>query len=54
MTAFIITEDFPKSQVEFDKRFSTQRACYEYLFKLLTGSVRNTFTFAPAVNTSNL
>ena len=34
MTEFIITEDFPKSQVEFDKRFSTQRACYEYLFKL--------------------
>lgn len=34
MTEFIITEDFPKSQVEFDKRFSTERACYEYLFKL--------------------
>jgi len=33
MTEFIITEDFPKSQVEFDKRFSTERACYEYLFK---------------------
>jgi transposase-like protein len=34
MTEFLITEDFPKSQVEFDKRFSTERACYEYLSKL--------------------
>ncbi len=34
MTEFTITEDFPKSQIEFDKRFSTQRACYDYLFNL--------------------
>jgi len=34
MTDFIITEDFSKCQVEFDKWFSTERACYEYLFKL--------------------
>ena len=34
MTEFTITEDFPKNQVEFEKRFSNPRACYEYLFKL--------------------
>jgi transposase-like protein len=34
MTEFMITEDFPKNQVEFDKRFSTERTCYEYLCKL--------------------
>ena len=34
MTEFTITENFPKNQVEFDKRFSTQRACYDYLFNL--------------------
>jgi hypothetical protein len=33
MTEFIITEDFPKSQVEFDRRFSTEKACYLYLLK---------------------
>ena len=33
MTDFIITEDFPKDETEFDKRFSTEQACYEYLFK---------------------
>jgi transposase-like protein len=32
MTAFYITEDFPKSQIEFDKRFATEKACYHYLF----------------------
>jgi len=32
MEAFTITEDFPKSEVEFDQRFSHPKACYEYLF----------------------
>jgi len=34
MTAFCITEDFPKSEIEFDKRFATERACYDYLSKV--------------------
>jgi len=34
MTEFIISEDFPKNEAEFDKRFSTEQACFEYLFKL--------------------
>jgi hypothetical protein len=33
MTTFTITEDFPKSEVEFDARFSDPKAFYEYLFK---------------------
>lgn len=33
MTDFTITEDFPKNEIEFDQRFSTPRACYDYLFK---------------------
>jgi transposase-like protein len=33
MTDFIITEDFPKNEAEFDERFSTEQACREYLFK---------------------
>ena len=33
MTDFTITEDFPKSEIEFDQRFSDPKACYEYLFK---------------------
>jgi len=33
MTTFTITEDFPKSEVEFHARFSDAKACYEYLFK---------------------
>jgi hypothetical protein len=32
MTDFTITEDFPKSEIEFDQRFSNPDACYEYLF----------------------
>ena len=32
MEAFTITEDFPKSEVEFDQRFSDPKACYAYLF----------------------
>jgi len=34
MTEFITPEDFPKNEAEFDKRFSTEDACFEYLFKL--------------------
>ncbi len=33
MTDFTITEDFPKSEIEFDARFSNLQACYDYLFK---------------------
>lgn len=33
MTDFTITEDFPKSEIEFDQRFSDPKACYDYLFK---------------------
>ena len=32
MTDFTITEDFPKNEIEFDKRFSKPEACYDYLF----------------------
>jgi hypothetical protein len=31
MNDFIITEDFPNSEIEFDQRFSNTEACYEYL-----------------------
>ena len=34
MTEFYITEDFPKSQIEFEKRFATEKACCDYLFKM--------------------
>jgi len=34
MTEFIISEDFPKNEAEFDKRFSSEQKCFEYLFKL--------------------
>jgi len=33
MRDFKITEDFPKSEIEFDQRFSDPKACYDYLFK---------------------
>ena len=33
MTDFTITEEFPKNEIEFDKRFSNPKACYNYLFK---------------------
>jgi hypothetical protein len=33
MTEFTIVEDFPKSEIEFDSRFSKPEACYDYLFK---------------------
>jgi hypothetical protein len=34
MTEFIIMEDFPKSEIEFDQRFLDKSACYDYLFKM--------------------
>ena len=34
MKEFTITEDFPKSEIEFDMRFSNPSACYDYLFCL--------------------
>ena len=34
MKTFYMTEDFPKSEIEFNKRFATERACYEYLSKI--------------------
>ncbi|BBO88141.1 hypothetical protein DSCOOX_13210 [Desulfosarcina ovata subsp. ovata] len=34
MTDFTITEDFPRSEIEFDARFSDPDACYQYLFQL--------------------
>ena len=62
MTAFYINDDFPKSEIEFDRRFATEGACYDYLFRLkwptalcaasvginLTGLAQNTFTSARA------
>ena len=29
MTDFTITEDFPRSEIEFDARFSNPEACYQ-------------------------
>ena len=34
MKEFIITEDFPKSEIEFDQRFLDEAACYQYLLNL--------------------
>lgn len=34
MKEFTITEDFPKSEIEFDLRFHHPAACYDYLFKM--------------------
>jgi transposase-like protein len=34
MTENTVVEDFPKNEAEFDKRFSTPQACYEYLFAM--------------------
>ena len=31
MTDFTITEDFPKSEIEFDQRFSNPEACYKFM-----------------------
>ncbi len=33
MTEFKITESFPKSEIEFDHRFSDPAVCYRYLFQ---------------------
>lgn len=32
MTDFTVTEDFPRSEIEFDQRFSQPQACFDYLF----------------------
>jgi len=32
---FIIIEDFPHCEIDFDKRFSKLSACYDYLFKMI-------------------
>lgn len=29
-----MTEDFPKNEVDFDNRFSSEQACFDYLFQL--------------------
>lgn len=34
MTEFIVTDDFPKNEAEFDKQFSKAQACYKYLFAI--------------------
>ena len=35
MTEFIIMEDFPKSEIEFDKQFFYDKStCYDYLLKM--------------------
>lgn len=33
MKQFIITEDFPMNELEFDKRFCNEQACHDYLFQ---------------------
>jgi transposase-like protein len=34
MKEFVIMEDFPKSEIEFDQRFLDPSACYQYLFTM--------------------
>lgn len=34
MNEFVIVEDFPKNQIEFDRRFYDESACIEYLYQL--------------------
>lgn len=34
MTEFMITEDFPKSQLDFEGRFANEHACRDYLAKM--------------------
>lgn len=34
MKDFTITEDFPRSEIDFDSRFSDLKACYDYLLAL--------------------
>ena len=33
MAKFTVTDDFPKSEIDFDARFSNPEACYQYLFQ---------------------
>lgn len=35
MTEFSIAEDFPRNQVEFEKRFCSEQACRDYLAKII-------------------
>ena len=35
MNTFTIREDFPKSEIEFDKRFSDIEKCYDYLLQTI-------------------
>jgi len=34
MAEIIISEDFPRNQVEFEKRFASEQACRDYLAKI--------------------
>jgi hypothetical protein len=34
MEEFVVTEDFPQDQLEFDRPFKDERDCLDYLFKL--------------------
>ena len=44
MTDFMITEDFPKNEIEFDERFLSPKACYDYLVtSLIKRIIRGTF-----------
>ena len=68
MTDFTIADDFPRSEIEFDARFSNPDACYDYLLisngpmdlpvsdaaMISTGSARESCTFAPTVSSRTL
>ncbi len=68
MRDFTITEDFPKDEIELDKRFSNPKARYDYLFQQKlpegfvcnngvienTGTAQGTSIFAPSVSTNFL
>ena len=44
MSEFVIMEEnFPSSEIEFERRFSSEQACYDYLFKMKwpEGSLRS-------------
>ena len=43
MNEFLIMEDFPKSEIEFDHRFMDESACYDYLFKMKWPHVESLF-----------
>lgn len=34
MVEFVVTEDFPKNQMDFDRRFHDEASCVEYLFQI--------------------